>query len=97
MSKKKYYIVSVRCQEVKAYTGAVMQKHNAEAWLGESDGYPAVSCSKNSAKHFDHIPTKREIAQYDGMPWWYRFIPDSEKIYEIQEEIICNREEREIE
>lgn len=76
-----YYIVSVLCREMKYYDGRIATEEGTKVWLSESEGYyPACTQSKYSAKKFNKPPTKEEIAKWDGMPWYYRFIPNSEEI-----------------
>lgn len=77
---EEYYIVSVLCREMKYYDGSVATKENTKVWLSGFDDYPSCIGSKHTAKKFKKPPTKEEIDKWDGMPWYYRFIPDSEEI-----------------
>lgn len=86
--KRKWYIVSVKCQEVRYYNGEVAVQQDETAWLGWDSEYqyPSVFRNKNWAHKFKEIPTKDEIARWDGMPWYFQFIPDSEQVFLIEEE-----------
>lgn len=94
MSKRTYYIVEVTCREMRAYDGSIVTKEDSKAYLGwshEGGGWPSIDREKKYAKQFDHIPTKKEISQWDGMPWYYviktaKVIPVEEvKIHTITE------------
>lgn len=83
--EKEYYIVSVELREVKAYDGHVLTHEGKIGWLGVEQGYPQVESNKRHAHKFDKPPDKPAIAKWDGMPWYYRIIPDSEIIYKVIE------------
>jgi len=94
---KTFYIVEATLIEMKAFNGSIMQKDNSKSWLSwthEGGGWPDHSSEKSSAYKFKSLPTTKELAKWDGMPWYYRM--KSVKIFKITEETYYKRTEEEI-
>lgn len=53
--KDEYYIASVRCYQMKYFSGIVAIKEDEEAWLGVSDNYPQCFRNKDEAFKFESI------------------------------------------
>jgi hypothetical protein len=82
---KDYYVASVECGEMKAFNGKVMTEDGTVVWLAESEGYPQVSRSRRNAQRFDSPEEiKACAADYDGMPWYYRFKPGTLRIFKME-------------
>lgn len=81
-----YWIVSMECQETRYMDGSVATPDRHRVWLGwsnEAGGWPSCEREKARAYRFSHLPTVREIARWDGMPWWYHFKPGTQQVLKI--------------
>jgi hypothetical protein len=92
-NSQEYYIVSAKCYEVKSYDGKVLTKDNETVWLAEGDWGVQCERGKGWAKKFKTPPTKSEIKSWDGMPWYYRLKPNSEKVYKVKSSVTTTYEE----
>lgn len=92
---EEYYIVSVKCRQMKAYDGSILTQEGDEVWLGESEGYRQLG-TKACAIKYHNIPSQYEINKFDGMPWYNRMIPDSQKVFKVKHTKISQYQEVEI-
>lgn len=95
-----YFIGSVECYQVKYCDGSIATKDGIRVYLAlTEDAYYSCSQLKADAIKFK---TKEEIIQkwkdWDGMPWWYKFKPDSLIIEEVNSSttITCDTEYRKV-
>lgn len=81
---------------MKALSGSVMTKEGETLWFGESDGYPQLYTTESWAKKFKEKPTLKELAKWDGMPWYHRLQPGVIRIYEIEEKVTREYSRKEV-
>jgi hypothetical protein len=95
--EEEYYIVSAKCREMKYFDGTIATKEDEVVWLGLSDGYPACG-AKGSASRFKSLKdaTNLKVANWDGMPWWYRLKPGTLKIYHVSKVVVEDYREEEV-
>jgi len=81
-----YHIASVRCHQMKYGDGSVVIEDDSEVWLSVSGSHPTCHQSKSNARRFraDEVSgIKGRIAQWDGMPWYYRIKPGTLRIFKV--------------
>ncbi len=98
---KVYYIASVLCKQVKAYSGKIIINNNYKAWLGFDVDDVYTQCVEKFYAHkfktSKEIPDK--VKNWDGMPWYFQLkegtleiIKVTERtLHEIKEEIVNER------
>lgn len=85
-----YYIVRVTFKEAKAFDGDIITRDNTPGLLGMTDDhYPACrqtdKLDHTSGHRFKTKPTRKGIAAWDGMPWYYRI--KTAQVVHVQREI----------
>lgn len=95
---EKYYIGCCRCHQVKYGDGSVATKDDTIGWFGESEGYASVQTDKVRAYRYATEAAARKGARIqDGMPWMYRFKPDTLQIFYVECTTITTIVENEVE
>ena len=95
MSTQEYYIVSVRCRQVKAYDGSILTKEDEVVWLGFDDGYIQCQRVKSQAHHFKDL-IALDSSKWDGMPWYCRLKAGTQLIFKVRETHIVERSEEHV-
>ena len=80
---EKHYLVSVKCHETRNFPGEFITSDNTVFCCGTSDGYPSCQIDQERAMHFSEPPSIEEVAEWDGMPWYYRFKEGTGELHEI--------------